>query len=46
LAVLEAIGRSEEDWSDLTVRQDSLEEVFVKLVGSQITEEGQVAVVN
>jgi ABC-2 type transport system ATP-binding protein len=46
LAVLEAIGRSGEDWSDLTVRQDSLEEVFVKLVGSQITEEGQVAVVN
>jgi ABC-2 type transport system ATP-binding protein len=43
LAVLEAIGRSGEDWSDLTVRQDSLEEVFVKLVGSKISEEGHVA---
>jgi ABC-2 type transport system ATP-binding protein len=46
MAVLETLGRSGEDWSDLTVRQDSLEEVFVKLVGSNITEEGQVAVVN
>ena len=43
LAVLEAIGGSGEDWSDLTVRQDSLEEVFVKLVGSKISEEGRVA---
>ena len=43
LAVLEAIGGSGEDWSDLTVRQDSLEEVFVKLVGSKISEEGHVA---
>lgn len=46
LAVLEAIGRSGEDWSDLTVRQDSLEEVFVKLVGSKISDEGLVAQVN
>ncbi|MDA4132610.1 MAG: ABC transporter ATP-binding protein [Thaumarchaeota archaeon] len=46
LAVLEAIGKSGLDWSDLTVRQDSLEEVFVKLVGSKISDEGQVAQVN
>jgi ABC-2 type transport system ATP-binding protein len=46
LAVLEAIGRSGLDWSDLTVRRDSLEDVFVKLVGSKISDEGQTAKVN
>jgi ABC-2 type transport system ATP-binding protein len=43
LVVLEAIGRSGEDWSDLTVQHDSLEDVFVRLVGSKISEEGQIA---
>lgn len=43
LAVLEAIGRSGEDWSDLTVQHDSLEDVFVRLVGSTISDEGQIA---
>ncbi len=46
IAVVEAIGRSGMEWSDLTVRNDSLEDVFVKLVGSTISEEGQVAQVN
>ncbi len=44
LSVLEAIGRSGEEWSDLTVRNDSLEDVFVRLVGSKITDEGQTVV--
>jgi ABC-2 type transport system ATP-binding protein len=46
LTVLEAIGKSGLNWSDLTVRQDSLEDVFVKLIGSKIGDEGQVAQVN
>lgn len=44
LTVLQTIGRSGEEWSDLTVRNDSLEDVFVKLVGSRITDEGQTVV--
>ena len=43
VAVLDAIGRSGMNWSDLTVRQDSLEDVFVKLIGARIGEEGQMA---
>jgi len=46
LTVLEAIGKSGESWSDLTVRHDSLEDVFVKLVGSTIGDTGQAAQVN
>jgi len=41
VTVLEALGKSGMNWSDLTVRHDSLEDVFVKLVGSTISEEGQ-----
>jgi ABC-2 type transport system ATP-binding protein len=43
LTVLEAIGRSGQNWSDLTVRNDSLEDVFVKLIGSKMSDEGQTA---
>jgi ABC-2 type transport system ATP-binding protein len=43
LPVLEAIGRSGLEWSNLTMRHDSLEDVFVRLVGSKISDEGQVA---
>ena len=43
LAVLEAIGRSGQSWSDLTVRRDSLEDVFVRLVGARISEGGQMS---
>lgn len=46
LTVLQAIGRSGENWSELTVRHDSLEDVFVKLVGSTIEDTGQAAQVN
>jgi ABC-2 type transport system ATP-binding protein len=46
LTVLEAIARSGMNWSDVTVRNDSLEDVFVKLVGSRMTEGGQEAPVN
>jgi ABC-2 type transport system ATP-binding protein len=46
ITVLDAIGRSGLSWSDLTVRHDSLEDVFVKLVGAKISEEGQTAVAN
>ncbi|MDG6926678.1 MAG: ABC transporter ATP-binding protein [Nitrososphaerota archaeon] len=41
LTVLEAVGRSGQEWGNLTVRHDSLEDVFVRLVGSRISEEGQ-----
>ena len=40
ITVLETIQRSGLGWSDLTVRNDSLEDVFVKLVGSKINDEG------
>jgi ABC-2 type transport system ATP-binding protein len=43
LAVLEAMDHSGEDWTDLTVRRDSLEDVFVSLVGAKINDEGQAA---
>ena len=43
IAVVDAIARSGMSWSDLTVRNDSLEDVFVKLVGARIGDEGQVA---
>jgi ABC-2 type transport system ATP-binding protein len=46
IAVVEAIGKSGMNWSDLTVRNDSLEDVFVKLVGARIGDEGQVAQVS
>ncbi len=46
LTAMEAIGRSGMVWSDLTVRNDSLDDVFVKLVGSRISDEGQAAVVS
>ena len=46
LTVLEAIARSGMNWSDVTVRNDSLEDVFVKLVGSKIGDSGQEAPVN
>ena len=46
ITVLEAIGRSGLNWSDLTVRHDSLEDVFVRLVGSNIGEEEQTAMVS
>ncbi len=46
LLVLETIEKSGQSWSDLTVRNDSLEDVFVKLVGSKITDEGQEVAVN
>jgi ABC-2 type transport system ATP-binding protein len=45
IMVLGAIGHSGLDWSDVTVRHDSLEDVFVKLVGSRISDEGLPAVV-
>jgi ABC-2 type transport system ATP-binding protein len=41
ISVLQSISRSGLDWSDLTVRNDSLEDVFVKLIGSKISDEGQ-----
>ena len=44
--MLETIEKSGQSWSDLTVRNDSLEDVFVKLVGSKITDEGQEVAVN
>ncbi|MDA4121659.1 MAG: ABC transporter ATP-binding protein [Thaumarchaeota archaeon] len=42
LAVLQAIGKSGMEWSDLTIRNDSLEDVFVRLIGSKL-DEGQTA---
>ncbi len=43
LAVLEAVGKSGQEWRDLTIRNDSLEDVFVKLIGSKPGDEGQPA---
>jgi ABC-2 type transport system ATP-binding protein len=44
LATVEKIGRSGLDWSDLTMQHESLEDVFVRLVGKPIESEGQTVV--
>jgi ABC-2 type transport system ATP-binding protein len=44
LTVLEAMNLSGLFWADLTVRRDSLEDVFVNLVGSKIGDQGQAQV--
>ena len=41
LAMLETISKSGLDWSDLSMQRESLEDVFVKLVGSRIEDEGE-----
>ena len=40
---LNAIERSGMDWGKLTTVQESLEDIFVKLVGAKIEEEGEIA---
>jgi ABC-2 type transport system ATP-binding protein len=39
---MEAIDRSGIAWSDLSTKRDSLEDIFVKLVGGKIEEEGDI----
>jgi ABC-2 type transport system ATP-binding protein len=43
LAALGAIEESGEDWGDLSMQRDSLEDVFVKLIGSRMGDEGEVS---
>jgi len=45
IVVMDALGRSGMEWFDLSVRRESLEDVFVRLVGSSIGEEGQAVAV-
>jgi ABC-2 type transport system ATP-binding protein len=40
---LDVIERSGMDWGKLTTVQESLEDIFVKLVGAKIEEEGEIA---
>lgn len=41
LTTVETIGRSGLEWSDLTMQHESLEDVFVRLVGKPIESEDQ-----
>ena len=42
LAVVESLDRSGMNWEDLRTKQDTLEDIFVQLVGGVIEEAGSV----
>ena len=42
LAVLAAAEKSRMDWGDIQTRQDSLDDVFVKLVSGRVNEHGEI----
>jgi ABC-2 type transport system ATP-binding protein len=43
LAALAAAEQSGIDWGDIQTRQDSLDDVFIKLVSGQVNEKGEIA---
>jgi hypothetical protein len=43
LAALAAAEQSGMEWGEIQTRQDSLDDVFIKLVSGQVNEKGEIA---